>query len=320
MADEEEKPSKQITGPVIKAPKKSSPMQHTIAQQVAAAIATVTFYPFDVVKMRFMSQDGTATRNHNQRYYTSTFSALRCIREEEGLKTLFRGAHVSVLGVLVSWGVYMMLYRLLVDHFRDELSMAGFSSSALISVFASACSAFVGNPIWVIKTRMQLEAVSSNKTLHYATFRGGLTHAARTGAITSLWRGFSAAVLLSFPNSFLLPTYESFKGLRMKAKGKDTLTMPEICCCSVAAKTSIAVISHPIIVLKTRLQDERSRHGEVQYRNLPKTFMTTVQREGLHGLFRGLGPAMCQAIPRNLLQFTLYEAFLAYSKGQQTAQ
>ncbi len=290
-------------------PPKSTPMQHALASQGAAVIATVTFYPFDVVRMRFMSQDGTSERLSNKRYYTSTFGSMKVIASEEGARTLFRGAHVSATGVIVSWGVYMWLYR----HLQQLLEVdwaPHIAVASLSSVTASVSAAVIANPIWMAKTRMQLEAVRDGPR-HYRSFFGSIKHTIETTGFRSLWRGVSAQVLLSVPNAFTLPLYDWMKARRLESKGHAQLAHWEVASCSVMSKTTIAIASHPIVLVKTRLMDQRSREGEVQYKNLVGTICTTIKREGPKGMFRGLVPGLCQSIPRNLLHFLLYEHFLA---------
>jgi solute carrier family 25 folate transporter 32 len=75
---------------------------------------------------------------------------------------------------------------------------------------------------------------------------------------------------------------------------------------------TVAVLTHPLCVIKTRQQDERARTGAVQYHSFPQAGRLIWQREGLrHGLFRGLVPSLAQTMPRSVLQLVLFEACLA---------
>ena len=75
-----------------------SPIHHTVASQTAGFVSTFAFYPLDVLKMRFMSQDGTKERQHNNSTYSSIVRSTRTIYQEEGLRALYRGVHVAILG------------------------------------------------------------------------------------------------------------------------------------------------------------------------------------------------------------------------------
>ena len=49
--------------------------QHALASQAAAAVSTLLFNPLEVVRVRFMAQDGTALRTHNGVRYATTNTA-----------------------------------------------------------------------------------------------------------------------------------------------------------------------------------------------------------------------------------------------------
>lgn len=295
------------------APKKNSSSQHTIATQLAGAFSTLSFYPLDVVKMRFMSQDGTKERMHNNTVYRSLSQSIKTIYSEEGVRALYRGAHVAVCGATASWGVYMYLYR-------ETLRIAGdrteFSARAVASVVASSVASVLSNPIWLIKTRMQLEefhrAHGKESMRQYATFFGGVRHVLRTNGFRGLWVGSSAQVLLGVPNAFNFPIYDTVKAFRLQQTQRKSLDLYEVCICSTFTRTILMLLSHPLFVIKTRLQDQRSHAGDVKYVSLHQAFLLTLKREGLKGLYRGVVPALAQSVPRSVTNFVVYEIFLRF--------
>jgi solute carrier family 25 (mitochondrial folate transporter), member 32 len=293
-----------------------------IASQVAGFVSTISFYPLDVVKMRYMSQDGTTTRQHNGTTYSSLVRSTRTIYHEEGIGALYRGAHVAVGGSVMAWGVYMYLYKTMLvwaegpsTDGKHRNTVVAFYGKALASVGASAAAAIASNPIWLIKTRMQLEERHIGASKATGEYSGGFVRSAVTVVKTSGWRGLwvgsSAQVLLGVPNSLNFPIYETLKAARMRQTGKQSLDFSEVCLCTTFTKTLLAVISHPLYLVKTRLQDQRSLKGTVHYTSLPQAVMTTITREGFMGLYRGMGPALAQAVPRSVVQFVVYEACLS---------
>ncbi|CBZ29500.1 mitochondrial carrier protein-like protein [Leishmania mexicana MHOM/GT/2001/U1103] len=322
------------------APKATS-LQHTVASQLGGATSTILLYPVDVIRIRFTSQDGTHTREHNGQTYRSIAKAFQLIyREEGGLRALFRGCHVSVCGTVCAWGVYMYLYCCQctwyeawrarrreahcsgsgVSRCSEEESLAACPAALWqnllqrfgFSIIASCASAVVCNPIWLLKTRMQLEEASARTAdapRNFRTFRGGLLHTVQTTGVRSLWRGVSAQMVLAVPNAFNLPLYDTIKAAIIDLR-KGELSVLDVCVCSTVTKTVLALICQPVVVVKTRLQDHRARRGEIQYRSFLQSIKTMWQRGGLAAFYRGTVPSMCQTVPRSALMFAFYEQFL----------
>lgn len=315
--------------------KKPSSLQHTLASQCGSAVSTILLYPIDVVRVRFMSQDGTQVRQHSGQTYQTVSRTFRTMYRDEGFRVFCNGCHVAVLGAVCAWGVYMYSYRQLCAAYaslkeRKALSAsegaaapAGgtpFYSEKLdtflqrfgLSTLASCTSAVVCNPIWLLKTRMQIEDASKAglSERHFRTFRGGIVYSVNTNGVRSLWRGTSAQVLLGIPNAATLPLYDTMKAYLKTATGKADLNMVEVCGCSAFTKVMVAFICHPIAVFKTRLQDHRAHFGEVQYTGFSQTVKTVWVRGGLKGMYRGFVPSLYQSVPRTIFMFIFYEEFL----------
>ncbi|CAC9524204.1 MCP2 / mitochondrial carrier protein [Leishmania donovani] len=320
---------------------KATALQHTVASQLGGAASTILLYPVDVIRIRFTSQDGTHTREHNGQTYRSILKAFQLIyRLEGGLPVFFRGCHVSVCGTVCAWGVYMYLYRCQCTWYeawqakRREAHCSGSGGSRFseteslaacwaatwqnllerfgFSIIASCTSAVACNPIWLLKTRMQLEEASARTAevpRNFRTFRGGLLHTVQTTGVRSLWRGVSAQMVLAVPNAFTLPLYDTVKAAAIGFR-KGELSVLDVCVCSTVTKVVLALICQPVIVVKTRLQDHRARTGEIQYRSFLQSIRTIWKRGGLAAFYRGSVPSMCQTVPRSVLMFVFYEHFL----------
>ncbi|RNF13653.1 mitochondrial carrier protein [Trypanosoma conorhini] len=287
----------------------SSPLSHTVSTQMASAASTLIFYPFDMLRVRFMSQDGTVQRQHNGQTYHSIRRALATIYREEGPRALFRGCHVAVLGSVTAWGIYMYTYRSLCC----SADVSSFLGRAGISFLASLFSTVLTSPIWLIKTRMQIEDATQSRK--YVTFRSGFRQVVRTTGFRSLWRGVSLQMTLVLPNALNYPMYDFFKGItlqarsRQAAKGGD-LSVPETLVCSTLTKLILVLLSHPIMFLKVRLQDQRWNLGEVKYTNVRRSVLLTLKREGVRGMFRGLNSSLLHSLPRGVTHYLLYERAL----------
>nr|CCC95951.1 unnamed protein product [Trypanosoma congolense IL3000] len=293
----------------------SSSYSHVLASQLASTISTTVSYPIDTLRVRFMSQDGTVQRQHNGQTYRSICRAMDTICREEGVRALFRGCHVAVLGAVVAWGVYMFIYRTLCD----ILSVSSFSGRAGLSFVANLIAAVVTSPIWLLKTRMQID--DKRRCGKYNTFVGGLRHIIGTAGKRSLWRGASAQLLLVVPNSLNLPIYDAIKDLLIRrcknSEGASDsvttgggLTVMEACFCSAVAKCFVVGISQPLVVLKVRMQDQRCNEGDVRYASFKSSLSVILKREGLYGFTRGLSTSLLYSVPRGVVYYVLYEKSL----------
>lgn len=300
-------------------------LQHTLSSQLGSAVSTFLIYPLDVVRIRYVSQDSTHYRQHNQMTYTSMRKSFAVIFREEGIRTFFRGVHVAIVGSVCAWGVYMALYRWLSEvyasyrtkgHDLRRSTVNTFLERSGLSILSSSISAVVCCPIWVLKTRMQLEEASARTAApgarHFQSFRSGLTHSVRTNGLHSLWRGTSAQILLGIPNAFNFPIYETLKHYALLYSDAASLSVSQVCLCSTITKVLLTFVTHPIAVVKTRLQDHRARVGEVKYCSFVSSLKTIWMRNGLaNGFYRGMVPSLCHTVPRSVLMCVSYEYFLS---------
>lgn len=288
---------------------------HTFSAQFASAVSTACFYPFDVLKTRFMSQDGTAVRQHNGMTYRSLTSSFRTIYREEGIRTLFRGLPVALSGAITAWGMYMCCYRFLCNA-TETTSYVGRSG---VSVLASMASTLTACPIFLIKSRMQLEE-SRAAHHHYRTFRSGLRHIISTEGMRALWRGGTLNLWLVFPYCFNIPTYDFFKSQILRYRGRQldsnttspTLSLVDVAVCSGMTKVFLLMLSHPVMMLRVRIQDQRSTAGEIQYRGVIQSIRTVLRTQGPRGMYRGFFPSLIHTLPRSVLHYCVYEYTLGY--------
>ena len=297
-----------------------APWRHALASQGAGAMSTLLFYPLDVVKTRYMAQDGTAVRQHNGMRYSGVRQALQTMVRVVGAGSLLRGAHVAVSASAVSWGLYMFVYRYVEASLGTTAGNAGqmpTSATLMGSCAGNVVVAVMANPLWLVKHRMQLEEASAAATAadqprNYRTFARGLRHAIATDGVRSLWRGTSAQLLVGMPNAVTFPLYDSAKAATKRRTGNDTLSLGQVCLCSVGAKTVSSILCHPFVLIKVRLQDpKRTADKLVKYVNVASAASIIANREGIRGFYRGIGPALLQTVPRGVAQFSLYEACIS---------
>jgi solute carrier family 25 (mitochondrial folate transporter), member 32 len=294
---------------------------HTVASQVAGALSTFAVAPLDTVRYRYMAQDGTAARTNNGKYYTRLTESVRVILKEEGPRALYRGAHVGIAGASASWGIYMYTYRTGQAASAQSGFGGNFFTDSVVSTGASLLNACVTCPIWLIKTRMQVEdatkGLSANAEAtatprHYRTFTGGVRHVVTSEGVPALWRGLRMQLAMSATNGVYLPLYEVLKRYTLRLRSRETLDSWEIILCSTVSKSVIAFVTNPLFVIRTRLQDARSRSVPgVEYISVGQSARMIYRREALGGFFRGVVPSVALTAPRAALCMVLMEELMA---------
>lgn len=331
---------------------RATKFDYGVASNVAGSLTAICFHPLDLIKVRIVSQDGTELRKHRGQNYKGFLHAFTSILKLEGPTALFRGAPLGMVASGIVWGLYMIIYRwteenllrLLLgqkpNHQRDQechnhhQNQNSTSSSSIlkilpISAVASASSSvlvsFLTTPMFLIKTRMMLEDVDAKtETRINRTFYHGVREAVARDGVASLWRGFSAQLVMCCVMSLYLPLYESIRFAACQRWEKQKLSKTETAGVTIAAKLGVTTASHPVGLIKARLQDARARgHAEtsttnhhhshhshhhhhssskVKYVSFAETVQTIMHREGLRGFYRGITVGLAQSTSRSIFK------------------
>lgn len=327
-------------------PGMSEATRHAIASQAGGALSTLALYPLDVVKTRYMAQDSTGVRDHHGQRYRRLVDAVRSIRDQEGFRAFGRGAALAVAGSSMSWGAYMYVYRRLDAALAAAASTdAGSSGSAQTGVKSSSpppsvvlggsinrglvagagAGAIVNvamNPVWLVKTRLQLHRPAAGQGVSVlqgnvaVTAVGVVRDAIARDGVASLWRGTGAQLLTGVPASLQYPVYEAARRFYHATSDNASSrlwgppSVAEVATCNLASKAFVTVTTHPLQLLRTRLMDTRSRDGVRQYVGLLQSVRMVLAAEGVAGIYRGVGVNFLHTAPRSMLQFQLYELVL----------
>lgn len=236
----------------------SSNITPLIAGTGGGATSTILLYPLDLVKVRLQVNETTtikSAKSHNMqnqnpgRMGNSSGPILHMVRgiiRHEGVLGLYNGIAPAILGSAMSWGGYFFFYEgiktRLLKHKQQVLSQSivhknNYEDNLKISTiklgpmenFSAAClsgSIMVAftNPIWLIKTRMQLQMKSSDK-LKLQSGGGGeavkppyknMFHAAKTivqeEGFVGLYKGSIPALMLVSHGGVQFVCYEFLKG------------------------------------------------------------------------------------------------------------
>lgn len=173
---------------------------------------------------------------------------------------------------------------------------------ALAGTGAGSIACLATYPLDLVKTRFQV-----SKHPGYSGTVDALQQIVRREGVGALYKGIGTSLFGSaFAWGVYFYGYNTFKSL-LSDRGARTLGAPDHLAAGCAAGSLVAAATNPIWVVKTRLQTDLSlQTGQRAYRGLIDGLVTIGRREGLRGLYKGIGPSLL-AVSQGAVQFTVYE-------------
>ena len=189
-----------------------------IAGITAGASSTIAFQPLDVIKTRLQVQDEV---DASRRRYAGFARGVRKIVADEGVRGLYAGTTPAVIGSAVSWGAYFTCYNAARRRYGAARGEGGkdFELSARENFYAATEAGMVTtvltNPIWVIKTRMQLQRAGTLASgagaaaePPYSSFIDALARIAAKEGLGGLYKGLVPSLVLVSHGSIQFVAYE----------------------------------------------------------------------------------------------------------------
>ncbi|KAI9109685.1 hypothetical protein K1719_019315 [Acacia pycnantha] len=288
-----------------------------------AGFATVTAtHPLDVVRTRFQVNDG---RFPFVPIYKNTAHAIFTIARSEGLRGLYAGLLPAVLGSTISWGLYFYFYDKAKQRYarnRGEKLSPGYhlASAAEAGTLVCLCT----NPIWLVKTRMQLQT-----PLHQARPYNGIYDAFKTitkeEGLRALYRGIVPSLFLQVSHGAMqFMVYEELRKVIVDLKSKESkmhhqnpdklLNSMDYAVLGATSKIAATLISYPFQVLRARLQQRPSVDGIPRYMDTWHVVKETARFEGVRGFYKGITPNLLKNVPASSVTFIVYENVLKLLK------
>jgi len=293
---------------------------HFIAGGVGGSAGVLVTSPLDVVKTRLQALEGRSTLTAvKPKYVPATVYGLNVILKQEGLKGWWRGIVPNLMGVAPSRAVHFGFYSFTKDYLLNygiDKDFVHFISAFLAGVMVKS----VTNPIFLIKTRMQLQPVEkpyykntfdcARKVLHEEGIRG-------------FYKGLGASYVGLSESSIQFVLYEKFKANRLAAKLEQlppppplphpslytppipTLTQTEYVLFAGVAKLIASVITYPHEVVRTRLREEVG--PSTKYKGIIGTIRVIIKEETVLGLYGGMGAHLLRVVPNAAVLFWTYE-------------
>ncbi|KAI5453631.1 Pyrimidine nucleotide transporter, mitochondrial [Naganishia albida] len=278
--------------------------------------------------------------------FVETAQMIRNIYVHEGPRALFKGLGPTLIGVVparaINFSTYAQSKQFLAASLPHNVTLSSTSAAEASPVVHLGAAAIAGimtatatNPIWVIKTRLQLEAKHQERILANGTSTRAAAAAAAAApgkksigmlpaftmtkdilakeGLKGLYKGMSASYLGVTEGVIQWVLYERLKKISTQTyPGEPTKSrLAEwlgIVGSSGGAKMVASLITYPHEVLRTRLRQptEPGARGP-KYTGLVQTLKLVIKEEGAASLYGGLSAHLMRVVPNAACMFTIYE-------------
>eukprot|EP00286_Rhodomonas_abbreviata_P024626 CAMPEP_0181296580 /NCGR_PEP_ID=MMETSP1101-20121128/4781_1 /TAXON_ID=46948 /ORGANISM="Rhodomonas abbreviata, Strain Caron Lab Isolate" /LENGTH=495 /DNA_ID=CAMNT_0023401457 /DNA_START=46 /DNA_END=1533 /DNA_ORIENTATION=+ len=262
-----------------------------LAGGVAGAVASAITCPLEVVKTQLQSRSLSMVG-------LGPIGVAQKIVADQGIKGLYRGLSPTIVGIIPTRSLYFWSYS--ASKTALEPAMGDSPVTHMVAaVAAGGLSNTVTCPLWVTKTRMQLEGSNFPTTVRNLFKTQGIGGFYR-GLLPSYW-GLSEGAI-----QFLL--YEKLKRGMQKQKedgvGKPgELSTVQYLVAAGASKAVASALTYPHEVVRTRMREAASS----RYQGFFQSIALIAKEEGKRGLYGGLGPHLMRVVPNTAIMFLSFE-------------
>jgi len=261
------------THEVITAP---SALADATAGAIGSVLATATFYPLDVLKVKVQAslEDGRRDVEKTDRRAIGGSLLALILRSGSGL---FRGLGAKSAHTVASSFVYFYIYSSAKARYRRARGGSGSKISPTAGLVLAALSAMMNTavtmPLDVLVTRRQTEDGG----------RGGKTAGDSAEAVADplegtkrlrigdLWSGLAPALMLSSNPAIQYTVYDECKSALLKFKRGSGLSMAESFLIGTIAKIAATLITYPLIRAKVlmmmKVSEDSLEEGKPGARN-----------------------------------------------------
>ena len=281
------------------------PLKDFLAGTCAGFAGKMIEYPFDTIKVRMQTQHAAGS---GAARYASSAQCFRASLADGGIKGLYKGLPLPLFGTMIETSCLftaMGQVKPLLTGQRNgkEQRELTILETLFAGGVAGAAVSFVLTPIELVKCRMQSAPAGT-----YSGTMDCIRCALRDGGGPGvLYRGHAATMLREIPGTACwFGAYEMFlRSVSEPGQPHDEIPAWKIVLAGGLGGMAYWSAFYPADTVKSRIQTMSGGGGGGG--SFWSVFAGIYRTEGLAGLFSGLGPTLCRAMPANGGVFLVYE-------------
>jgi len=300
-------------------PAKQIKILNLLSGGVAGTIASCITNPLEVIKTQLQSSSvSQAVHGEYAAAAGHPATIAQKILAESGVRGFWKGLKPTLVGIIPARSIYFYAYeqtKRTLD--RKEWLPEGSVGNAIVSGFmAGVASNTLTNPIWMVKTRMQLLADHTAGQIAYKSYGETINAIYKTEGIGGFYKGLSASYWGCTEGAIQFLLYERVKSrlldITNEQREKDglppTQKLPKktYFFSAAFAKGIASVMTYPHEVARTRLR-EQARSGVFKYKGMWGSIGIIAREEGRGGLYAGMGVHLAKVVPNSAIMFLAYE-------------
>nr|CAG8444155.1 9719_t:CDS:2 [Entrophospora candida] len=275
-------------------------------------------------------------------HFIETGKILTDVYRIEGSRALFKGLGPNLIGVVPARAINFFTYgngKIILIELNDGKETPLIHLTA--AIIAGITTSTVINPIWLVKTRMQLQ--SSNKSpqtlIKYKSSFDCIRKVIKNEGFIGLYKGLSASYLGVTESTIQWVLYESFKSKFAEKREKERINNNnkrngsgslvtqldnsfnwrwiDNLLAAGSAKLMAACVTYPHEVIRTRMRQLPGENGVRKYKGLIRCIKTIFKEEGFKAFYGGMSAHMMRVVPNAAIMFFCYESILSYSGANQ---
>uniref|UniRef100_A0AC34QVF2 Mitochondrial carrier protein n=1 Tax=Panagrolaimus sp. JU765 TaxID=591449 RepID=A0AC34QVF2_9BILA len=222
------------------------------------------------------------------------------IIKHEGFFTLYRGLLPMIFGIAPTKAIYFYTYSTTKRFLNDkEIVIANSPIVHMLSAgFGGFISTTANNPIWMVKTRLQLHH-------RRVGVRECISKIYKQDGFRGFYKGLVASYIGISDTIIQFVIYEKLRKIVEEMElSKENAKLLNFTIAGGISKCCSSIITYPHDVVRTRLQEEGGKKGFF------KVLSSVYKENGYKSLYRGFSLQLFRSVPNAAITMGAYEAVI----------